>query len=341
MPDDTVLVSGGSGYVAGFLVRQLVAEGWRVHATVRSLGKEAALRALLAVDDTRLRFFAAELQSDAGWAEAMAGCSHVAHLASPLPSGAHQAPEDLIAPARDGVLRALCAAKAAGVRRFVMTSSVSAVAYGRDGRGLQNFTEADWTDPQRSDVSAYARSKTLAERAAREWVAREAPPGFEFCSICPSVVFGPLWSPDNASSVSIIRRLLDGRLSATPDLGFGVTDVRDTADLHVRALRASGIAGERFIASGRYVKLREMADLLRAELGAQAHKVTTRNVPDWLVRVSALFSAEARQGVAELGVVRNLDASRAKAVLGWQTRPVQQSILDCARSVLELGMVRT
>lgn len=342
MPDHTVLVTGGTGYIAGFLIRQLVAEGWRVHATVRSLDKEAALRSRLAVDDARLRFFAADLQSDAGWAEAMAGCSHVAHLASPVPSGRRQAPDELIGPARDGTLRALRVAKAAGVRRFVMTSSVSAVAYGRGhGRGEQTFTEADWTDPARSDISAYAKGKTLAERAAREWVAREAAPDFEFCSICPSVVFGPLWSRDNGSSVSIVRRMLDGSLSATPDLGFGVVDVRDAADLHVRALCAPGMAGERFIASGRYVKLREMADLLRAELGAQAHKVTTRNAPDWLVRVSALFSAEARVAAGELGVVRNLDASHAKAVLGWQTRPVERSLVDCARSVLELGLART
>ncbi|MBL8343143.1 MAG: hypothetical protein JNL30_16870 [Rubrivivax sp.] len=130
-------------------------------------------------------------------------------------------------------------------------------------------------------------------------------------------------------------------MSATPDLGFGVVDVRDTADLHVRALRAPGMAGERFIASGRYVKLREMADLLRAELGAQAHKVTTRNAPDWLVRLSALFSAEARVAAGELGVIRHQDAAHAKAVLGWQTRPVERSIVDCARSLLELGLART
>ncbi|MBL8324689.1 MAG: NAD-dependent epimerase/dehydratase family protein [Rubrivivax sp.] len=342
MPDHTVVVTGGSGYIAGFLIRQLVAEGWRVHATVRSLDKEAALRTQLAVDNARLHLFAAELQSDTGWAEAMAGCSHVAHVASPVPAGPRQAPGELIGPARDGALRALRFARAAGVRRFVMTSSVSAVAYGRrDAHGDQTFTEADWTNPERSDISAYAKGKTLAERAAREWVAREATPDFEFCSICPSVVFGPLWSRDNRSSVSIIGRLLDGGVSATPDLGFGVVDVRDAADLHVRALRAPGVAGERFIASGRYVKLREMADLLRAELGDQAHKVTTRNAPDWLVRVSALFSAEARVAALELGVVRHLDASHAKAVLGWQTRPAERSIVDCARSLLELGLART
>ncbi|MBL8343144.1 MAG: NAD-dependent epimerase/dehydratase family protein [Rubrivivax sp.] len=198
MPDRTVLVTGGSGYIAGFLIRQLVAEGWRVHTTVRSLDKEAALRARLAVDNAKLHLFAADLQADTGWAEAMAGCSHVAHLASPVPSGSRQAPDELIGPAHEGTLRALRVAQASGVRRFVMTSSVSAVAYGRGNeRGEQTFTEADWTDPERRDLSAYAKGKTLAERAAREWVAREAAPAFEFCSICPSVVFGPLWSPDN------------------------------------------------------------------------------------------------------------------------------------------------
>ena len=143
---DTVLVSGGSGYIAGFLIRQLVAEGWRVRTTVRSLDKEGAVRKPLAVDDGRLHFFAADLNADAGWAESMAGCGFVAHVASPLPAGVPKDADELIVPARDGALRALRAAKATGVRRFVMTSSVAAVSYGR-GRGVHHFTEADWTDP--------------------------------------------------------------------------------------------------------------------------------------------------------------------------------------------------
>lgn len=335
---DTVLVSGGSGYIAGFLIRQLVAEGWMVHTTVRSLARESAVRQLLAVDNSRVKFFAADLNADAGWAEAMAGCSFVAHVASPLPAGVPKDADELIVPARDGALRALRAAKAAGVKRFVMTSSVAAISYGR-GRGVHTFTEADWTDLSRPGISPYIQSKTVAERAARDWVAAEGG-DIEYCSICPSVVLGPVWSADYSASVMIVRKLLDGSMGACPDFGFGVVDVRDVADLHVRALKAPQMAGERFIASGRFVKIREVADILRARLGAEAHKVTTRNVPDWLVRVAATFNPLARAVAGELGSVRNQDASRAKAVLGWATRPIEQSIVDTARCLIDLGIVR-
>jgi dihydroflavonol-4-reductase len=334
----TVLVSGGSGYIAGFLIRQLVAEGWMVHTTVRSLAKEAAVREVLAVDNSRVKYFAADLNADAGWAEAMAGCGFVAHVASPLPAAVPKDADELIKPARDGALRALRAAKAAGVKRFVMTSSVAAISYGR-GRGVHTFTEADWTDLSKPGISPYVQSKTVAERAARDWVAAEGG-GIEYCSICPSVVLGPVWSRDYSASVMIVRKLLDGSMGVCPDIGFGVVDVRDVADLHVRALKAPGMAGERFIASGRFVKIREVADILRAALGPEAHKVTTRNVPDWLVRVAATFNPLARAVVSELGSVRNQDASHAKAVLGWATRPTEQSIVDTARCLLDLGIVK-
>jgi dihydroflavonol-4-reductase len=218
-----------------------------------------------------------------------------------------------------------------------MTSSVAAIAYGR-GRGVHHFTEADWTDLTRPGLSPYVQSKTIAERAARDWVAEHGG-GLEYCSICPSVVLGPVWSRDYSPSVMVVKRLLDGSLRATPDFGFGVVDVRDTADLHVRALNAPSLAGERFIASGRFVKLRELAEILRAQLGAQARRVTTRDLPDWLVRVLALVNPMARLAVSELGSVRHQDASHAKAVLGWQTRPIEQSIADAARSLIELRIV--
>ena len=335
---DAVLVSGGSGYIAGFLIRQLAAEGWQVHTTVRSLDKEATVRKLLAVDDSKLTFFAADLNADAGWAEAMVGCSHVAHVASPLPTGVPKDADELIVPARDGALRALRAARAAGVRRFVMTSSVAAVSYGR-GRGVHHFTEADWTQLDKPGLSPYIQSKTIAERAARDWVAKEGA-GLEFCTINPSVVLGPVWSQDYSASVVIVRTLLDGSMRACPDIGFGVVDVRDVADLHVRALKAPGMAGERFIASGRFMKLREIADVLRERVGPEASKVTTRNVPDWLVRISARFNPLARAVVGELGSVRNQDASHARTVLGWTPRPEEESIVDTARCLIDLGLVK-
>ena len=335
---DTVLVSGGSGYIAGFLIRQLVAEGWMVHTTIRDLAKEQAVRKLLAVDNSKLRFFAADLLDDAGWAEAMAGCSHVAHVASPVPLRAVKDANELIAPARDGALRALRAAKAAGVKRFVMTSSVAAIAYGR-GRGVHHFTEADWTPPDYPGAQPYVRSKAIAERAARDWVAREGG-GMEYCSVNPSVVFGPVWSRDYSPSVAVLKRLLDGSLRACPDIGFGVVDVRDVADLHVRALKAPNMAGERFIASGPFMKVMQIADILRAKLGKEARKVTTRTMPDFVVRIAALFDPMAKMVVGELGSVRNQDASHAKAVLGWVARPAEQSIADAARSLIDLGIVK-
>jgi len=334
---DRVLVTGGSGYIAGFIIRQLVAEGWMVHTTIRDLAREGQVRKLLAVDDERLQFFAADLTGDAGWASATAGCSHVAHVASPVPLRAVKDPDELIVPARDGALRALRAAKAAGVRRFVMTSSVAAIAYGR-GRGVHNFSEADWTPPGYPGAQPYVLSKTIAERAARDWVAAKGG-GIEYCSINPSVVLGPVWSRDYSPSVAIVKRLLEGSVRGCPDIGFGIVDVRDVADLHVRALKAANMAGERFLASGPFMKIAAIAEILRSRLGPQARRVPTRRVPDFVVRVAALFDPMLKLAANELGSVRNMDASHAKAVLGWATRPAEESIVDAARSLIDLGIV--
>jgi dihydroflavonol-4-reductase len=334
----TVLVSGGSGYIAGFLIKQLLAEGWTVHATVRSLAREAALRPLLGGTPETLRFFAADLTADAGWAEAMAGCSHVAHVASPFSTNAPKHEDELIVPAREGVLRALRFAKAAGVTRFVQTSSVAAIAYGH-GKGVHHLTEADWTDVNGGDVYAYVKSKTIAERAARDWMAREGG-GMEFVSVNPAAVLGPVWTADFSASIEVVRQLLGGLLPGCPDLGFGIVDVRDVADLHVRALTAPGIAGERFIAAGPFLKLIDVARILKTAMPEAARKVPTRGLPDWLVRVSALFNPMIRQIVGELGNVRDASSAHALAVLGWQTRPAEQSIVDCARSLIELGVVK-
>ncbi|MEQ1510444.1 MAG: NAD-dependent epimerase/dehydratase family protein [Sphingopyxis sp.] len=334
----TVFVSGGSGYIAGFLIRQLVADGWMVHTSIRNLAKEDQVRNLLGVDNAKLKFFAADLMSDAGWAEAMAGCSHVAHVASPLPSNAPKSADELIIPARDGALRALKAAKAAGVKRFVMTSSAAAIAYGH-GKTKSRFTEADWTNVASKDAYPYVQSKTIAERAARDWVAAEGG-DMEYVTVNPSLVLGPLLSDDFSTSLEAIKKLIEGSLPGLPNFGFGVVDVRDVADLHVRCLTAPNMAGERFIASGPFLWMRDVAAILREGLGEQARKVPTRKLPNFLVKLSALFDPVIKQVVGELGNVREMDASHAKAVLGWETRPVAESILDTARDMIRLGLVK-
>jgi dihydroflavonol-4-reductase len=333
----TVFVSGGSGYIAGFLIRQLVAEGWTVHTSIRSLAKEAEVRAHLGVDDSKLKFFAADLMSDAGWAEAMAGCSHVAHVASPLPANAPKHEDELIVPARDGALRALKAAKAAGVKRFVLTSSMAAVAYGHQGKS--RFTEADWTDPTSTDAYAYTRSKTIAERAARDWMAANGGE-MEFCTVNPVLVLGPLQSGDFSTSLEAIKKMLEGSLPGLPNFGFGIVDVRDVADMHVRCLNAPNMAGERFLCAGPFLWMSDIAAILKAGLGEQARKVPSRRLPDWLVKVTAWFDPVIRQVVGELGRTRDADTSHAKAVLGWEARPVEGTILDTARDMIRLGIVK-
>lgn len=338
----TVLVTGGTGYIGGELIDQLLAQGWTVHTTVRSKAKsEPKLLARWPKAGDRLRVFEAELTDDAGWAEAMAGCSHVAHVASPFPVGVPRDENELIVPAREGALRALRFAGAAGVERFVLTSSAAAVAYGHPP-GKSVFDESDWTDVDAPGVQPYIKSKTIAERAAREWVAQHGK-GMAFCSINPVGVLGPIASEDIAASIEIARQLLDGKIPALPDVGFCLVDVRDVADLHVRALSAPAnqVRNGRFIASaGRFFKFADLAEVVRARLGPQARKVPTRRMPNWMVRLLARFIPDMRQLVGELGRIRETTGEHARQVLGWNPRDPEQTIEDTARSLIDRGLVR-
>jgi nucleoside-diphosphate-sugar epimerase len=333
-----VLVTGGSGYIAGFLIRQLIANGWTVNTTVRSLKREDEVRGWLQVDNSKLRFFAADLENDAGWAEAMAGCSHVAHVASPFPLDVPRHADDLVIPAREGALRALRFAKRAGVGRFVLTSSMAAIAYGHS-HGRQLYNESDWTNLANPGVMPYPRSKTVAERAARDWVAAEGG-AMEFASVNPAAVFGPLLSDDLSTSIELVKQLLEGKVPMCPDIGFGIIDVRDVADLHYRALTAPGIRDERYVCSGPFLKMIDVANILTANLGDKAKKVPTRRMPDWLLKLFALFRPELKQLVAELGNVRGGDSNHAMTALGWTMRTPEDAILATANSLIERGIVK-
>ncbi|RZJ06218.1 MAG: NAD-dependent epimerase/dehydratase family protein [Rubrivivax sp.] len=336
------VITGGSGYIAGVLIRQLLAAGWQVNTTLRDLSREPALRLMLGAEHgdakQRLRCFQANLTADAGWAEAAAGCTHMAHVASPLPVGVPRDANELIVPARDGALRALKAARGAGVQRVVMTSSVAAISYGH-GPGDHRFTEADWTRLEVPGIPPYVQSKTIAERAARNWVAREGG-GLEFCTVNPSVVLGPVASADYSASVVIVKSLLQGKVPALPRIGFGIVDVRDVADLHWRALTApASMADERFIACGGFLWLREIAAMLRAELGEHARKVPTLEMPDWAVRLVGRVSPVVRAAASELGSVRHQDSSHARDVLGWVPRPQRETVIATARDLASLGVL--
>ncbi|MFN2100258.1 NAD-dependent epimerase/dehydratase family protein [Altererythrobacter sp. MF3-039] len=336
----TVLVTGGTGYIGGEVIGQLLAKGYTVHTTVRNKAKsEPGLRERWSDADDHLKVFQADLQSDEGWAEANAGCEGVIHVASPIPINAPKNEDELIVPAREGTLRALRFASDAGAKRFVQTSSMAAIAYGRDDK-VYTVDESDWTDVNHPDVYAYVKSKTIAERAAREWVDATGT-DMEFVSVNPSMVLGPVYSGDFSASVELVKQLLDGSMPMAPDLGFAVVDTRDIADLHVRCLEEPGLAGERFMAAGRFMKALEIGEVLRNGLPEkQARKVPTRRMPGWMVSVLALFNPGVKQIKAELGKTRNADSSHAKERLGWKTRAEEETILDCAKSLIEHGVVK-
>lgn len=337
----TVLVTGGTGYIAGELIRQLLAKGWIVHTTVRNKAKsEEPLRKRLGnPTEDQVKVFEAELMSDDGWSKAVSGCTHVAHVASPIAASTPKDENEMIVPAREGTLRALRFAKEAGVKRFVQTSSVAAIAYGRSEKNY-TVSEADWTNINHPDAYPYVKSKTIAERAARDWMDAEGG-DMEFVSVNPSMVLGPVDDPDFSPSVEAVRQLLAGEVPMAPDLGFAIVDTRDTAELHVKCLEEPGLAGERFIAAGKFYKFIDVARMLKDGLPAeQTKKVPSRVMPNFLVQILSLFNEGIRSIKSELGKTRNCDVSHAKERLGWETRPAEESVIDCAKSLIAHGVVK-
>lgn len=338
-----VTVTGGSGFIGSHCILQLLGAGHAVRATLRDRKREAEVRALLgqggAAPGDRLSFFAADLTNDAGWREAVAGADYVLHVASPLPPHVPRHEDELIVPARDGTLRVLRACRDAGVRRVVVTSSFAAIGYGQAPQ-QKPFDETNWTDPSGRDVQPYAKSKTLAERAAWDFVAREGV-GLELAVVNPVMVFGPVLGPDYSASILLVQRLMDGALPGCPRLYFGIVDVRDVADLHIRAMTHPAANGERFLAvAGDFMPVREIAEVLKTRLGAAARRVPARQVPDWLVRVVGRFDPMARQIVPELGKVKNGSGEKAKRLLGWAPRSREDAIVATAESLLRLGVLK-
>ena len=335
--DSTILVTGGTGFVGGWCVAELLRRGNRVRTTVRSIAREPAVRATVeraGVDaGDRLSVVAADLSADDGWANAVAACSHVLHVASPFPPEQPKDPDELIVPAREGALRVIEASLAAGVERIVMTSSVAAVRHGRPASEDKPYNEDDWTDGNDTRRTPYVRSKALAERAAWEHV-RAAGAEDRLATVEPGAIIGPVLNDDYSFSLRAIKRLLDGDMPAIPRLGFTFVDVRDVADLHIRAMTDPAAAGERFLAVDEFLWIADVAAILRERLGDRASKVPTRNAPNFLVRVMSLFDGELKSIVGDLGKAAHYSNAKARERLGWQPRPVADSIAETGESLL-------
>jgi len=339
---ETVLVTGGSGYLGGWCLAELLRQGYSARTTVRNLSREPEVRAMLAPEvdpGDRLSFFAADLNSDDGWKEAVEGCDYVLHVASPFPPAQPKDPDELIRPAREGTLRVLGAALDAGARRVVVTSSVAAVRISSGGDASDALTEEDWTDPDAPGLTPYVRSKTIAELAAWD-LAKERNQTDRLAVVNPGAILGPVLSDDLSYSLQVIERLLNG-MPGTPRIGFSFVDVRDVADLQVKAMTAPEAAGERFIAAEPFLWFSEVAEILRKHLGEEASKVPSRGIPNFVVRAMALVDPALRSITGQLGKRTALSSEKAKTRLGWSPHPLEETIVDCARSLIDRGIVKS
>jgi nucleoside-diphosphate-sugar epimerase len=319
MPATTapVLVTGGSGFIASHCIRQLLAAGHEVRTTLRNQSREV-----------NVPFVVADLAKDAGWTEAVAGCEYVLHVASPFPHTMPADDNELIVPAREGALRVLRAARDAGARRVVLTSSFAAIGYGHKAQRAA-FDETNWSNVTTPGVTAYAKSKFFAERAAWDFIAKEGG-ALELSVVNPVGVFGPLRGPDLATSILMVKRMMDGAIPGVPHLYFGVVDVRDIADLHIRAMTHPAAKGERFLATaGDFMSMLDMARALKR-----------RQLPNWMVRLVALRDPAARYILPELGKYKNGTSAKARRLLGWTPRPSEDALVATAESLLQLGLVK-
>lgn len=336
MPDTKVLVTGATGFIAGHCIEELLAHGYPVRATVRSLATAdvAHLREIARRTGGSLELAEASLGADAGWADAAAGCGYVWHLASPVPAGVPEDPGELIRPAVDGTLRVLRAAAASGtVRRVVMTSSTDAIVHGHAGPGRVR-TEADWSRPER--LAPYPASKLRAEQAAWDFAAGEA---LELVAVNPGLVLGPLQRRQRPTSLEVVRLLLGRGLPAVPRLSFAVTDVRDIAAAHRLAMESPKAAGSRYICAGESLWMADIAAILAREFAADGYRVPARTLPYWLMWASARFDRTVRLALSYYGVPVLVSADKARQELGWAPRPAAESILAAARSLIDRGIV--
>ena len=336
-----VLVTGASGFVAQHVILLLLEKGYEVRGTLRSLKRAEEVRGVLSRFNPKakdIEFVEADLGADAGWAEAARGCQFVQHIASPIPAVHPKDEMELIRPARDGALRALKAAKAAGVKRVVMTSSMAAIAYGHGDKRAEVSDETMWSNPDGPDNTPYTKSKTLAEKAAWDYVNGEGK-GLELATVNPTGILGPALSKDVSTSLEIPIRLMNGKTPGIPRLGFSLVDVRDVAECQVRAMELPEAAGQRFLATHDFMWFEEAAAILRKEFPAYDKKIPSRKVPDIALRIMSIFQPIYKQTVTELGRTRAASNAKATRVLGVKFRTAREALVSSAKSLVELGVV--
>ncbi len=340
--EDTVLVTGGSGFLAKYCILALANRGYTIRTTLRSLQQQDEVRQTLEKgglnQEYSLSFFETDLNQEKGWKEALHGCKYVLHVASPFSQAAALAEWDVRVPDREVTLRILRIAQEVGVKRVVLTSSFATIGYGKNPK-KKLFTEHDWTN-LRGKIDPFIKSKTLAEKAAWEFIAGPGK-GLELTVINPTSMFGPVLGADYSPSVGLIWSLLEGTTIRVPKIGFPVVDVRDVAELQVSAMQHHAAAGERFIAtSGKFLSVHQIAELLRSNLQEFSLQIPSQKMPNWWIRLLSLFRPDIRSIVPNLGVVRRVSNEKARTVLDWKPRRVEVTLTDTARSLINQGLVK-
>ena len=339
MTGKLILVTGISGFIAKHCAVELIRHGYKVRGTLRSLSKADEVNATLAkhAGKAEISFVEADLGADKGWDEAAKGAYGVLHVASPFPVAQPKDEDELIRPAVDGTMRVLKAAIANSAVRFVQTSSSVAVMYGHPKERASAFTEADWSNLEGPGISAYAKSKTLAERVARDHIALTNP-DIHFSTVNPGFVLGPLLDRDMGTSGEVIQMFLKGKYPGCPKLSFATVDVRDIAKMPRLALETPEPSGGRYIGVSETAWFIDMMRPIKARLGEKARKVPRRELPNFMIRLIGTFDAAARGIVPELGYYMEVDNSRTRKALGMEFIPVTESAPAMAQSLVDLGL---
>jgi len=338
--NDQVLVTGASGFIATHCIAQLLEKGYAVRGTLRTMGRADEVREAVGRFTSNignLTFAEADLTKDEGWREAAQGCPLILHVASPFPMAVPKNENDLIIPARDGALRLLRAANETGARKVVLTSSMAAVAYGRKKEPGRAFNENDWSDVKGPGMAPYTKSKTIAEKAAWDYVEKEKP-SFALATINPGAVFGPVLSSDIGTSVQAIQMLLQGAMPGLPRLAFPIVDVRDVADLHIRAMEQDAANGNRFVCVNGTLWFVEMANAIKKRFPKEASKVPTKVLPNVMMKIAALVGQFPKQGVRDLGRYWQGNNTQARTLLGWNPRSAEDAVIATAESLIELKL---
>lgn len=341
---ETVLVTGGTGFVAQRLILQLLQKGYNVRTTVRNLkSKDKVVNALSSngIKSFReLTFIEAELTKDDNWEEAMEGCKYVFSIASPVFFEIPKDEAEAIRPAVEGIYRVLKFARQVGIKRVVMTSNFGAVGFSHTDKKTET-TEADWTDTNMKGLSVYEKSKTLAERAAWDFIRREGGE-LEFATVNPVAIYGPSLDEHISGSFHLLSNLLDGSMKVVPHLPLNIVDVRDVADLHIRAMMLPEANGQRFIATADgQITLSQITKLLKNKRPDAARKVSTLTIPNWMVYIASLFNPRAREAAVFLRMNRNVSNRKAREILDWKPIATQeQAILEAVDSMIKFNLIK-